>query len=406
MKLHKFVNDELADPNGILRVAMIIQGYHPAIGGAERQLKSLVPFLQKENCQIHIFTRQKGAPLAPTEIIDGAVVHRIACSGPRSVASLSFTFQTLLKLKQLRPHIVHAHELLSPTTTAVAARRTMGTPVVAKVLGGGVLGDLAKLNRSRIGRRRIRYYAKWVNRFITVSTEIGNELAVAGVSPEKQAFIPNGVDTSRFFPADSNLKERRRHELQLPGDPIAVYTGRFASEKRLESVIELWPEIRKMHPFASLLLIGSGDEETKLTAAAQNTKGVYILGAVHDVVPYLQAADLFVLPSEREGLSNSMLEAMACGLPVVATKVGGASDVIHNGENGVLIPYGDGPQLHSALLRVLHESAFRIKLGVQAHETILNRYSLATTAKTLRSLYDSLLAAGDVSISKRLEVSA
>src|SRR5262245_20712781 len=104
-----------------LRVAMIIQSYHPAIGGAEKQLKSLVPFLQKENCEIHILTRTVSY-LQRNEIIDGALVHRIQSPGLKTMASFNFTFRSVLTLKKLRPDIIHAHELLSPTTAAIAAK--------------------------------------------------------------------------------------------------------------------------------------------------------------------------------------------------------------------------------------------------------------------------------------------
>jgi glycosyltransferase involved in cell wall biosynthesis len=234
MKLHKLVNNDSTESGRLLRIAMLIQCYHPAIGGAEKQLKSLVPFLQKENCQIHVFTRLRQG-LAKTEMIDGAVVHRIPAYGPRVTASLSYTLGALARLKQLQPDVIHAHELLSPTTTAVAAHRFFGTPVVAKVLGGGCLGDLAKLKRSRwLGERRIKTYSRCVNKFITVSSEISNELTAAGVPPEQQCFIPNGVDTDRFVPVDAHVQSKRRVELQLTGSPIVLYTGRLAGEKRLE----------------------------------------------------------------------------------------------------------------------------------------------------------------------------
>ena len=405
MKLHKLMNNAPGESGGLLRVAMLIQNYHPAIGGAEKQLKSLVPFLQKEDCQIHIFTRMRPG-LLKTEIIDGAVVHRVRASGPKAVASLSYTFGALAQLRRLKPHIIHAHELLSPTTTAVAAKSLMGTPVVAKVLGGGRLGDLAKLQRKSIGGHRIRLYSRWVNTFITVSTEIGTELSTAGVPSEKQCFIPNGVDVDRFFPVEPYIKERKREELQLAGGPIAVYTGRFASEKRLDGLIDLWPTIRKKHPFASLYLIGSGDEEAKLVAAANKVSGVRLIGAVHDVVPYLQAADLFVLPSEREGLSNAMLEAMSCGLPVVATGVGGALDVIQDHENGFVVPVGNAEAMQQTISRLMSHQELRESAGMKARGTILHRYSLAQTANSLRRLYDSLLQHGDLTLSGPLEVSA
>jgi glycosyltransferase involved in cell wall biosynthesis len=170
--------------------------------------------------------------------------------------------------------------------------------------------------------------------------------------------------------------------------------------------MDVWPAIRKTHPLASLFLIGSGDEHPRLAELARKTPGVHLIEAVDDVVPYLQAADLFVLPSEREGLSNALLEAMSCGLPAVATAVGGSLDVIKHSVNGFLIPFGDAAQMLDTLNTVLADAGLRHSVGTQARETILNQYSLARTARSLRSLYDSLLSTPGAGSTKELEASA
>jgi glycosyltransferase involved in cell wall biosynthesis len=404
MKMESFTPVSANNRNRRLRIAMIIQNYHPAIGGAEKQLKSLVPFLINENCDLHILTRLRPG-LAPLEKMDGVLVHRIPAPGPKAVASLSFTFRALLELKRLRPDVIHAHELLSPTTTAVAAKQMMGTPVVAKVLGGGCLGDLAKLKQKNGGTRRIQIYRKYVDTFIAVSTQIDRELDAAGIPPEKRCSIPNGVDTDRFVPAaDMSIKNKRRNELQLPGEPIVVYTGRFAPEKRLDDLIRLWPAVQRNHPGAALYLIGTGEEEQKLRSMQRT--GIKVIGPVDDVVPYLQAADLFVLPSEREGLSNSMLEAMSCGLPVVATNVGGAMDLLIHLENGFLVPVDDFRNFEQMLVAVLGNPDLRKKAANSARIRIVQRYSLQQTAEELRALYDSVLDLPAGRVQHPLQVSA
>jgi hypothetical protein len=120
---------------------MIIQAYYPHVGGAEQQLMALVPLLQARGVEINILTRRYPG-LNSFEIIGGAPVHRLPIPGPKAVASTIFTLSALPLLARLRPHLIHAHELLSPTTTAVAAKRLFGIPVVAKVLRGGTLGDI------------------------------------------------------------------------------------------------------------------------------------------------------------------------------------------------------------------------------------------------------------------------
>jgi glycosyltransferase involved in cell wall biosynthesis len=119
--------------------------------------------------------------------------------------------------------------------------------------------------------------------------------------------------------------------------------------------------------------------------------GTQFTGQVKDAVPYLQAADLFVLPSSTEGLSNSMLEAMSCGLPVLATTVGGAPDVIEHGKNGFLIPPDDVDSLRRGLQTLLADGTLRFTLGSNARARILADFSLDSVADRLAALYERLL---------------
>ena len=154
-----------------IRVSMIIQGYHPRIGGAERQLAALAPLLQARDIDVNVLTRRYPG-LKPFEIINNVPVYRLPIPGPTPIGSLIFMLAALRLLWQLRPHLIHAHELLSPTMTAVNAKRLLGIPVAAKVLRGGVLGDVMKLKRNALSARRLNSYRSQVDRFIVISQVI------------------------------------------------------------------------------------------------------------------------------------------------------------------------------------------------------------------------------------------
>jgi len=371
-----------------MRVAMLIQGYHPLVGGAEKQLGALAPLLQSAGIDIHIITRGHSG-LASSEEISGVPVHRIPAPPPKAVASAFSTLWSLPLLARLRPDVIHAHELLSPATSAVLAKRLIGCPVVAKVLRGGVLGDLAKLRRKRFGMKRIEIYSKEIDAFVVISNEIDCELAAIGIPPERRAFIPNGVDTVSFAPLWSYNKKILREMLNLPDGPIVVFSGRLSAEKRVDQLIEMWPSIRENFPNAQLLILGTGEQEPALRSMARD--GVIFTGIVEEVSSYLQCADIFVLPSSTEGLSNSLLEAMSCGLPSVATTVGGATDAIEHEVSGLLVPPDSPQNLKDALLRLLGDPLICEAMGVQARNTILRKYSLPLTASRLKLLYERLL---------------
>ena len=319
--------------------------------------------------------------------MDGATVQRLPAPGPKPLAALLFIFSALWRIGQIKPDIVHAHELLSPATVAMLSKRLFASRTVAKVLGGGEKGDISKL---RDNPSRLRSLRANIDAFIAVSHEIDGELDQAGVPATKRHYIPNGVDTEHFKPASLDEKRRLRLELGLdPVSPTVIYVGRLHPDKRVDLLLEAWPAVRTQHPNASLLIIGSGADEESLRQ--KTSAGVEFLGQKENVLAYLRASDLYVLPSAREGLSNSMLEALAVGLPVIATAVGGTPDVIRHEQEGLLIPANDGPALQSALLRLLGDVSLRARLGAQARAHIEAYYSMDAAVERVLELYEGLL---------------
>lgn len=374
-----------------IRVAMIIQAYYPYphIGGAERQIAQLAPLLKERGVSVDILTRRYPG-LSPFELIDGVPVHRLPIPGPKALKSLAFTASALPVLRRIKPDVIHAHELLSPTTTAVLAKRIFKTPVAAKVLRGGSLGDIAKLKGRGTGMRRFDSFRKQVDAFITISAEINDELAALGIPAAQRPFIPNGVDTDRFKPVSTEEKAAVRRRLNLPAGTITVFMGRLSPEKRVDQLVDVWPAIRAAYKDANLVILGTGPEEETLKQRAG--AGVIFAGRIADVVPYLQAADIFVLPSSTEGLSNAMLEGMAMGLAVVATDVGGAPDLIQHGQSGWLIPPDTPAKLEEAFITLLADTAARQAMGQKARQKVEQEYALAAVADRLRQLYDRLLS--------------
>jgi glycosyltransferase involved in cell wall biosynthesis len=375
------------------RVAMLIQKYYPHVGGAERQIQRLAPRLQARGFDVCIVTRHE-AGLSRFEMIDGVPVYRLVCPGPKPAAAILYIWSAARLLSKLRPDLIHAHEILSPASAALLAKRLHGWPVIVKILRGGLRGDVYKLKRSLFWTERFRVLCRNVDAFVVISHEIDQELSDLGVPSPKRVLIPNGVDTQMFLPLANSGKKTLRAELQLPTEgELVVYLGRLASEKRVELLIRVWPDIRAVFPQAQLLVVGTGPEEARLRTQSTSTSGVRLIGRVNDSLRYLQAADLFVLPSDTEGLSNSLLEALSTGLPVLATSVGGTPDVISHGVDGYLIPPDDLAALKRGLVELLGDETLRARLGTEARQRILKDFSLDSVAGRLAALYHDLLRA-------------
>jgi glycosyltransferase involved in cell wall biosynthesis len=368
---------------------MIIQKYLPLLGGAERQLAATAPLLQNRGIDVVVVTRRHRG-LSAFETIAGIPVYRLPAPPPKPLASLTFTLSAMPLLRRLQPSLVHAYGIFSTASTALLAKRFYGLPVVVKLLRSGAQhGDVDRLGRKILAQRRLRALQHEVDAFITISRELDDELAQIRVPRERRRFIPNGVDTSRFHRASPNARKSWRQTLDLPAGLMVLFTGRLDPEKRIDQLISIWPAIRDCHPDAFLVVVGTGIQEQALRAMA--SERIFFTGQIEDVAPYLQAADLFALPSVAEGLSNALLEAMASALPVVATDVGGNTDVITHDHDGWLVPPDDPMAFAKAIRTLLFDRARRIRLGDGARQRVIAHYGLTTTAKRLQQLYEEIL---------------
>jgi glycosyltransferase involved in cell wall biosynthesis len=379
----------------VLRLALIIQMYYPHIGGAETVVGETAPLLRASGADVHVLTRRYPGTL-PLEDVDGVRVHRFSAPGGtnvfhKAVASIVFTLRALPLLRKLRPQVIHAHELLSPATTAVAAKALFGGAVIATVHGGGhgPHSELTRLMNKPAGRQRLRLYRRMVDCFLSISHDIDQQLDELGIPASRRVLLSNGVNSAHFVPTDPTQKEIRRRELGLPpAAPLALFVGRLAPEKRLDRLMQLWPGVRQAHLQACLVILGEGPEEQKLKELAGD--GILFPGSTHDVIPWLQAADLFILPSEAEGISMALLEAMSCALPVLATDVGGNPELVTHGETGWLVPPDDEPAMRRAVQTLLGDSDLREQLGKNARRYVEANYALTNSAARLLALYHKI----------------
>ena len=370
------------------RVAMVIQSYYPHVGGAEKQLQRLIPRLRHFGLEICVLTRQQ-RDWQKFEIIDDVPVYRLPARGSKIISSTSFVLSAVSVLRRWKPDIIHAHAMPSPGLVSLVAKKLYHVPIIVKVLRGGMKGDIQSLKNQFMGPFFLGLLEQNVDAFAVISKEIDQELGDLGISPQKRVFIPNGVNIHHFSPISAARKNDLRAELNLKNElPVVVYAGRLQPEKHVEHLLRIWERFdEKLRP--QLLIIGTGPSDAELRA--MGGPGVRFVGQVEDVAPYLQAADVFVLPSATEGLSNALLEAMSCGLAVIATEVGGNRDLIKNNDNGILVQPKNLATLQHALTFILENPETLQRLGRQAREDVLERYSLDSTAEKLARLYNQLI---------------
>ncbi len=361
------------------RVVMVSAGFWPAVGGAERQTLELSRELRARGTDVLVLTRLVGRAAAREEV-HGVPVRRLRVFGTGALDSLSFLFGALGWLLKHGDEYdaIHAHLAASPALAAAMAGRWLGKPVLVKLGGGRGIGELAVSSRTILGRLKLRLLSLLKPRFLAVVSDLAVEARehLGGASIE---ILPNGVDVNRYQPVSTEEKKSLRARLGWTGT-VFLYTGRLSWEKRLPWFAKIWNEAT-INREAILVIVGEGPENMP------KDERIRVLASVDETAELYAAADAFVLPSVSEGLSNSLLEAMASGLPVIASAVGGTSETLEDGVTGLLFARDDEKAAAACVRRVLDQPDFAAKLGANARRACEERYSLPRIAARLEELY-------------------
>ena len=351
-----------------------------AIGGTENGVVNLVQALSGE-FRHTLIAMTDGGPLA-ARLPAGVAVQML---GKRPGNDVGALLRLAALLRRLAPGIVHSRNW--GALDAVPAARLARVPVVIHGEHGREASDPHGLNPKR--RRLRRVLGPLVDRFVAVSDDLRRWLVNGvGLAAPKVVTIHNGVDTGRF---SGDGREAGRAALGAPPGAVVVGTvGRLDPVKDQAGLLEAFAQAHPGHPGAWLVVVGEGPCRTELMALAA-TLGigprVRFLGERTDVPLLLKGMDLFVLPSIAEGISNTILEAMATGLPVIATRVGGNPELVEDGITGALVPAQDRAALAGVLAAYLRDSGRRAAHGAAGRRRATGHFDLGRMATDYRQLY-------------------
>jgi sugar transferase (PEP-CTERM/EpsH1 system associated) len=291
-------------------------------------------------------------------------------------------------MRDFRPDVVHSRNW--GAIEAMPAARLSGVPVAIHSEHGYEVDMLTGLSKRRRVFRRIAYAA--ADTVFTVSEELrAYHARQAWVPIERIRVLPNGVDTSRFARRPGQGEETRKRLGLGDGSLIFGAVGRLVPIKDHGMLLQAAEILIRRGIPVQVLLVGSGPELAKhreFVSASPTLSGrVVFAGTAYDVPALLNAMDVFVLPSLSEGMSNTLLEAMASSLPVVATRVGGNPELVENERSGWLFEPGDVMALAAILERLARDSNLRHELGQAARRRAVQHFSLEGMIGSYRSLY-------------------
>ncbi len=295
-------------------------------------------------------------------------------------------FKLIRLFRHWKPHILHTHAW-GTLVEGILAGKLAKVPIIVH----GEHGTMETRYRNILVQR---IFWKFTDRILSVSKMHKKKLIQTIGAGYNITVIPNGVDTERFHPTIDKTSVRK--QLGWPTDAVCLISvGRLVPVKDHDTLIRAFAKLKQnVSQPIRLYLVGDGpldDELRQLAGTLGLRKEVKFLGQRDDVPRLLQAADIFVLPSKSEGMSNTLLEAMSTRLCIVATKVGGNLELVSHGKTGVLVPPNDVEPLASMLEWLIEDTETRTKLGLAARHFVQDHYSLGTMMKNYSRLYIELL---------------
>ncbi len=379
-------------------IVFAVPDYEPTLGGTTRQTGNEARAMLRSGHAVTVLTQRLDPTWPGTEISEGLRVRRLRPSGRGKAAMKGFVLSTAVWLRRHRDEIEVVHVVMYPDLAIAAVLAGLGDRTVMSWAGYGDATDSVTPSegalRRALGRGRRRMLAPVAH--VALTPAIADELGRIGLGRDVTV-IPTPVDTGVFRPPTGDGRAAAREALHLADDELAVvFTGHLRALKRVDALVEAFALLVADDRSARLLLVGGGrsDLDYRGDALRQQVRdlgiedSVTFVGEVGSVMPYLHAADVFVMPSDREGLPNSILEAMACGLPVVAPP-SAAGDQVLDATTGIVPDSNDSALLYEALATLADDPALRRSLGHAAREATA-AYDLQRVTAMLERLHTRL----------------
>lgn len=385
------------------RVLLVTGAYFPEFSAGGLQSRAAAARLA-DRVQFRVLTTATDPRLPRRAIVDRIEVTRVMAGVAGRMATLQSAVRMVRELLRVLPRVdvVHVQGYSSKNVVLAALCRVFRKPLLMHL-------QTSRHDEPATVRER-GVLAWWAFRsadaYLSVSQGLAAAYLDAGLPAGRLRVVPNGVDAARFAPATATERKALRQRLQLPANrPIVLFVGVMMPDKQPHVLFDAWLRMRRATGIVStLVFVGAsdpslyelGDRLAERVRAAADAAGVgddvLFVPPTNQVEDYFRAADVFAMPSAREGLPIVLLEAMACGLPVVASRLPGSTDtMIEPGVNGLLVPPGDVAGFAAGLERLLSNPDEAARLGAAARQTVDARYTIEHVAGQWLDAYHEVL---------------
>ena len=381
---------------------MVTGVYHPETSGASLQCRQLIASLKPE-VDFEVLTTSADASLPARDVVDGVPVTRVFVDPTRAASKLraSAAMTAAFLAMSARVDVVHLHGFSQKTILLIGLAKLFGKRTVIKLTSLG--HDDAGTMMRRGGAAALSY--RRVDRAIAVAPGLAASWRDARLDPDRVVLIPNAVDARRFHPATDAERAALKRELGWDQTlPAVLFVGFFSHEKRPDLLYRAWARLWEEGIRSTLVLVGatrsayfeidSAMAESVRADAAQRglTSHLVFVERTSEIERYYRAADVFALPTTREGLPNVLLEAMASGLPPIITRLPGVTDwIVEDGVTGRLVGAVAEGEFEAALRQLLVTPAMRRLMGSAARLHVEREFTMQQTAAATMNVYMQLL---------------
>lgn len=395
------------------RVCILTGNFYPVVGGGERHAQLLSGELSAIGSRVVVVTRRRFRDMLPFEVMDGFNVHRVSPTGFARTGKYLMLPSAVYTMWKIRGEydVIYVCGLRVLGFAGLLAGWIAGKPCVLRAEARGEMDGefIWKSPEGVVDERKRKIFRPLINLrnklylraacFLSISTPISDEFLAAGVPSDKLAVIPNGLDPEMFHPVSPEQKVQLRKQLGFPPGIVFAYSGKLNRGKGLELLLRVWRSFVETQSNAHLVLIGSGGGqhlscETALRDFVREHRleaSVTFTGYVDSVPDYLNATDYFIFPSESESMGLAVLEAMACRLPVIASRIPGVMDMVEDGIHGRLVDVkNEEAWLASMREAVSHPEMYR-NYADAGLEKVTSTYSIAAVAEQHIRLFRRLL---------------
>lgn len=378
-------------------ILMISPQFYPIVGGYEKACERLSIALVERGHEVTIIAEQRNKTWPKSEVLFGVSVFRwwVHYKPNWHIVTSLLGLAGFLLRRGRSFDVWHVHQYGMHAAMALVLAKVLRRPVVLKLTSSSQMGISASLSSGRLPGLLAMAHRR-MDAIVALTRETEAEAKAFGISPARIHVLGNGVDTRTFRPVEDTERMLLKEDLGIADAEVLIFVGRLSQEKNVSGLFQAWAKtLPRLTQRWVLVIVGDGPLRAALVEEARAIgvgDSVRFAGQQTNISGWLAAASIYVLNSFGEGLSNTMLEAMASGLPVVMSRVSGATELIEETGSGLVVPVDNCAAMAAALVELAGSEILRQEMGARGRCVIEERYAVDRVAALHEDLYSRLVS--------------